>query len=246
MKLAYEYVPGTLALIDGDILTYRIGFTTQEESEQIALVRMNSYIDEILHKSKASDYQIFLTGSNNFRKEIYPEYKANRTQPRPLHYQALRDYLVTYEAAIVSDGQEADDDMGIYQTTELGNKGTWFEDTDTIICSIDKDLQMIPGRHFNFVKNTHSYVTPEEGLRNFYRQLLTGDATDNIPGLPRVGPKTAEKLLGDADTEEKYKQVVWDAYTRFYESGNEALDRINLIGRLIWIRRVEEEVWSFE
>ena len=232
MKLKYEHIDGTLALIDGDILTYRIGFTTQEESEQIALVRMNSYIDEILHKSKASDYQVFLTAEDNFRKQLYPEYKANRVQPRPVHYEALRKYLIEYEQAIVSDNQEADDDMGIAQNEH------------SIICSIDKDLLMIPGRHYNFVKEKHTVITPEEGLRNFYRQLLTGDATDNIPGLPRVGPKTAEKLLGDADTEEKYKEVTLAAYTNHF--GSDALDRINLIGKLIWIRQKEDEVWSFE
>lgn len=132
----------------------------------------------------------------------------------------------------MSDGQEADDEMGIAQ------------EEHTIICSIDKDLLMIPGRHYNFVKEKHTYITPEEGLRNFYRQLLTGDATDNIPGLPRVGPKTAEKLLGDADTEDKYKEVVLAAYANCF--GSDAVDRINLVGKLIWIRRKEGEVWSFE
>jgi 5'-3' exonuclease len=243
MKLTYEHIPGTLALLDGDILTYRIGFTTESEAEEIALIRMNAYIDEILHKSKASDYQVFLTGSNNFRKDIFPEYKANRTQPKPKNYEALRNYLIEYEMAIVSDNQEADDDMGIYQCTELANQGTWFEGTETIICSIDKDLQMIPGRHFNFVKNKHSYVTEEEGLRNFYRQLLTGDTTDNIPGLPKIGPKTAEKLLGDTKEEDSYKEIILANYTKHF--GSDAMARVNLIGKLIWIRRKENEEWSF-
>jgi 5'-3' exonuclease len=232
MNLGYDYIDGTVALIDGDILLYRIGFTTQEETEAIALVRLNQYIDDILYKSKASDYKLYLTGSNNFRKTIYPEYKANRKAEKPKHFKALKDYMINFEQAILEEDQEADDAMGINQTDS------------TIICSIDKDLLMIPGRHYNFVKEQHVTITEDVGRRNFYRQLLMGDSTDNIPGLAKVGKVRAEKLLGSANTEEEYKEIVLGAYTAQF--GSDAMDRINMIGKLIWIRRKENEVWSFD
>ncbi|MCI4435259.1 MAG: hypothetical protein JHC33_00415, partial [Ignisphaera sp.] len=78
---------GTRLLVDGDILLYRIGFTTQEETEEIAIVRMNNYIDEILFNSGCSDYTVYLTDSKgNFRNKLYPQYKANRTADKPKHY----------------------------------------------------------------------------------------------------------------------------------------------------------------
>lgn len=232
--MTYKNIPGTLALIDGDVLTYRIGFTTEDESEGIALIRMNNYIDEILHNSQASDYQVFLSPAKreqNFRFQLYPEYKANRTVPKPKHYQALRDYLVTFEQAHISENMEADDELGLRQTDS------------TIICSIDKDLLQIPGRHYNFVKNQHIVVSPEEGRRRFYTQLLMGDITDNIPGIPRVGIKTAEGIIKDCSTVEEYEKAVLWAYKDYYIycAPEEILDRIKLVGQLVWIRRQGEE-----
>lgn len=227
----------TLALIDGDILCYRVGFSTETEPEDIALVRMDNYIEEILFGSQASEYEIFLTGNNNFRKKLYPAYKANRKNtPKPKHIQALRQHLIDVEGAVVSDGQEADDELGIRQTHE------------TVICSIDKDLLMIPGRHYNFVKQQHSMVSNAEGRYNFYQQLLTGDKTDNIPGIYGLGPIKAAALLAGCQTKEEYNAVVLKAYQQEFPhcSDEDVVSHINLIGRLLWIRRKENEEWKFE
>ena len=227
----------TLALIDFDILVYRVGFSTENEPEHVALVRMDNYIEEVLFGSQASEYEGFLTGGNNFRKKIYPAYKANRRNvPKPKHIQALRQHLIDVEGAVVSDGQEADDELGIRQTHE------------TIICSVDKDLLMIPGRHFNFVKQEHSTVSNAEGRYNFYRQLLTGDTTDNIPGVYGLGPKKAADLLAGCNTKDEYNKVIMDAYTKEFPhcSDEDVKAHIQLIGQLLWIRREEGEEWKFE
>lgn len=218
----------TTLLIDGDILLYRVGFTTEDVSEDIAKVRMNSYIDEILHNSFCSDYRIFLTGSGNFRKELYGDYKANRKQEKPKHYQALKDYLIQYEKAELQEGQEADDALGINQT-----------DT-TIIASTDKDLNQIPGRHYNFVKDEHYEISEEEGLRFLYTQILTGDSTDNIKGIKGIGPKKAEKILEGCKTEEDYKRAVLEAYRLDGKTKEDA----ELVGKLVYIRRKEGELWN--
>ena len=111
-RLQYKPIDGTLALLDGDIICYRIGFTTQDVDEKIALSRINSYLDNILFDSGASDYLVFLTGGNNYRKVIYPEYKANRTQDKPKHYELIREYLMNHEAAVMCEDEEADDVIG--------------------------------------------------------------------------------------------------------------------------------------
>ena len=226
----------TIALIDADILCYRVGFSTEDEPEEVALVKMDNYIEEILFGSQASEYEMFLTGSNNFRKTLYPAYKANRRNvPKPKHIQALRQHLIDVEGAVVSDGQEADDELGIRQTHE------------TVICSIDKDLLMIPGRHYNFVKQEHSMVSNAEGRYNFYQQLLTGDRTDNIPGCTGIGPVKAAALLAGCQTKEEYNAVILQAYQQEFPhcSDEDREKHINIIGRLLWIRRKENEVWQF-
>lgn len=117
---------GRRLLLDGDLLLWRIGATTEDVSEDIAKIRMNNYIDEIFHKSFCSDYTIYLTDSKgNFRLGLYPEYKGNRKQPRPKHYDILRDYLIQHEAAVVSWGQEADDALGIAQMENIHAQEEW-------------------------------------------------------------------------------------------------------------------------
>ena len=63
----------TIALIDGDIVTYRIGFTTENEDVAIATWRTNDMIDHILNYTKADEYMIYLTkesDSDAFRKKV--------------------------------------------------------------------------------------------------------------------------------------------------------------------------------
>jgi 5'-3' exonuclease len=227
----------TIALVDGDILVYRIGFSNNDELEHVALVAMDNYIEEILYGSQCSEYEIFLTGKNNFRKALYPAYKANRKDiAKPVHYDALRSHLIAVEGAVVSEGQEADDELGIRQTYE------------SVICSIDKDLLMIPGRHYNFVRREHMEVTEAEGRHNFYMQLLTGDATDNIPGIYNTGPKKANDLLAHCEEIFQYNAVVLKAYKEAfpYCSEEDVIKHITLIGQLLWIRQEEGQEWHFE
>jgi 5'-3' exonuclease len=61
--------------------------------------------------------------------------------------------------------------------------------------SIDKDLLQVPGMHYNWVRDEKILVTPEVGLRKLYQQVLTGDGTDNIPGIYGIGDVKARKLI---------------------------------------------------
>lgn len=229
---------GMTALIDGDILLYRIGFSTQDEDENIAMSRMNEYIDNIVYGCECSTYNVYLTDSKgNFRNTIYPLYKANRVQAKPKHYQFLKDYLLRYEKAILAEGQEADDALGIEQTKQGDN---------SIICSLDKDLNQIPGWHYNFVKMERYYVTEEEGRSFLYKQILMGDATDNIPGLPKVGPKKADKFLEGIVDENALKEKVIAVYKKYLPNltEEEIRGRVEETARLVYIRKHEGEMWS--
>ena len=128
--------------------------------------------------------------------------------------------------ASVSDGQEADDDIAI-RATELKGEG--------LIVSIDKDFMQVPGWHYNFVKKVKKEVTPEEGLRFFYTQILMGDSADNIPGIHRVGPVKAAKMLADAKTEQELYACCVEAM---------GAERVLENGRLLWLRRTADQMWE--
>jgi 5'-3' exonuclease len=222
------------ALIDSDILVYRVGYTTMEVPEGIAMARMDEMIGNILSFLGTNDYNCYLTSTDhsNFRYDIFPEYKANRLTKRPTHYYLLRDYLVNNHGAEVIYGQEADDALA--QTQEII--------TPTCIVSIDKDLDQIPGMHFNFVRGQLYEVDILSGHRCFYRQLLTGDLpTDNIPGIYGLGPKTASKMIDHLTTERSMFETCMEAYKKVFKENAETLLRRN--ANLLYIRTIEGQSW---
>lgn len=249
------------ALIDGDIIVYRAGFGSQEtithddgDKEVIAqpvafaLSNTKKIIQSILTNTGASDFKIYLTADNdktNFRKSIatIKPYKGNRKAARPLHYAAIRNYLVNRWKAEVITGEEADDALGINQ------------DSTSIICSIDKDLRMIPGNHYHMVSQHKDVILDKAAMRNFYLQLLVGDTVDNIPGCPMIGKIKAAKLLPE-DYENEYQlfRICVAAYLHAYTKGKRDVDYqeeekkvisiMTEIGRLLWIRRKPGEMWE--
>lgn len=208
-----------------DLVCYRCAASAEQDDLGIAIYRMNELLDQILVKTDATEYRAFLTGEDNFRKQIYPEYKANRTQPKPRHLNDCRDYAIKEFNAEAEYGLEADDLLGIHQTEE------------TIICSLDKDLLQIPGRHFQWAiagngwsKDDAFYMQDEVSANiQFYKQCLMGDKSDNIKGIEGIGPKKAEKILKGTIEEQKLFDKVRIAY------GND--DEFLMNGSCLWILR---------
>jgi len=211
------------------------------QDEQIAIWNTNSAIEKILAQWNIQDFQLYVTGENNFRYKIYPEYKANRLKlPRPTYLELCKQHLVKNWGAIQSDGCEADDLIGIDQTNNLANE------VDTVIVSIDKDLDQIEGWHYSpeivhisvVVKPGRRYVvSPNQALRFFYYQLLVGDSTDGIKGARGIGPKKAEKILGEEYlTGQKYYNLVKD-----YFSCEEELE---MNAAVLYIWRQQNDNWK--
>jgi 5'-3' exonuclease len=196
------------------------------------LHNVNSMIKTILEQTGANEYQLFLGGENNFRHDIatLKIYKGNRDpNHKPFFYHELREYLVNTWGAEVIDGMEADDMLGICQ------------ELDTIIVTTDKDLDMIPGTHYNWKKKRSYWVTEEEGIYNFYKQLLTGDTTDNIIGVPGIGDIKSERILKPFRDEEDYFWDVLEEYNKKYAFPMEALIEN---ARLLWILRNDGQIWE--
>jgi hypothetical protein len=222
-------------LIDADYLIYAIGFTCEDASERTAKNRLVETLENLVYVHlKADSYEAFLTGKGNFRYDIAKTvpYKGNRKDTaKPPYYQELRDHMVKRLGAVVVEGQEADDEVAIRMSKE--------PDTYTLV-GVDKDLLQIPGWHFNPSKDLEKYVNDFDAYYSFCTQLLTGDRTDNIPGLVGVGPKKAEKTLKDAKTKEELLQTVFEKYQ---ECGH-TLEYFTEQGQLLWLRRYEGEIWQ--
>lgn len=227
------------ALIDSDYFAYAHGSATDDEGHPLAwpLVasRISQQIENIVEKSGCETYELFLTGGGNFREEVatIKPYKGNRPSEKPYHYQRIRDYLIKFRGATLVEGMEADDAVSIEQFKayegalgkHFGIPKWLFEEVKdmnlgTVLCSIDKDLDMVPGWHYNWIKDKRYWVDETDGLRSFYCQLLTGDSVDNIPGLFGVGK--ASKLLKDVnkcDRELNMYTVVRTQYEKRFGSG---------------------------
>lgn len=157
---------------------------------------------------------IFDKSENSFRKELYPAYKANRNEPPedlvpqfPLMREAVRAFgLIPIE----QDKYEADDLIATY-AKEARARGA-----DVLIISADKDLMQLiePGvfmydpasgerdeRRIGENEVVDYFGVPAEKVVDV--QSLAGDSTDNVPGAPGIGIKTAAQLIneyGDLDT----------------------------------------------
>lgn len=185
-------------LIDGDILIYQIAAVSEQECEwddgvstihsdlDVARQELHLQLKALVSRLDADDYVICLSDpKRNFRKELYPDYKANRASKRkPLGLATLRDYCIAKFQTKLKPGLEADDVMGILAT--MPNSG------DTVIVSIDKDLRQIPGLLWDG-EHMHS-TTKEEGDLLHLLQTLTGDQVDNYPGCPGLGAKRAPEI----------------------------------------------------
>lgn len=226
-----------LNLVDADIVAFRCAASAENDPVDVALHRVDVMLDETMVLTQSDSYRCFLSGSNNFRYEIYPEYKANRKDKAdPVHRQACIDYIVRKWNGEVSDGKEADDDIGI------------ASGQDTIISSIDKDLRQIPGKHFNLVSKVLDVVNEWQGHFNFYSQLVLGDRADNIPGYDRIMRNTIPKFLqsdfdalNSYETEQEMFEHVWNMYD---SAGHVANMELN--GQLLWIWRKENDSWHFK
>ena len=198
----------TTALIDGDLICYISAVSAIGAEEWVAKSRAEKMLDRILSEVECDKYRVFISGGSNFRKKINPDYKSHRPPP-PEHLKATQQLLIDRYNAEVTDGYEADDALGIAQTD------------DTIICSIDKDLLMIAGKHYSWeIVRRGKVVRPAifrdvsylDGIKHFYKQMLIGDVADNLFGIRGIGEAKASKLLERVPNEDLLRTIVLNMY----------------------------------
>ena len=225
-----------IALIDSDSLLYRVGFSSEDEEEWVAKARLDETLTALVDEelNECTDHKFFISGSENFRFGIattHP-YKGNRENiKRPKHLQALRDHIVNKWEATISCNKEADDDVCIAA----------YAEPYSVIAHIDKDLDQIPGSHYNYVKKIFYNVGKFEALKNFYLQCLTGDKIDNIVGLRGIGPVKAKKALKDCFTEKALYETCLEMYNNSMTNGEA---RLHENAKLLHLLRSEDDEWE--
>ncbi|MCS3904221.1 DNA polymerase-1 [Methylohalomonas lacus] len=198
----------TLVLVDGSYYIFRAYHAlpplTNPQGEPTHVVYGVVNMLRKLRRDYESAYfaVVFDASGKSFRNDLYAEYKANRP-PMPDDLKAQIEPLHRLIKALgipmlVIDNVEADDVIGTLarQATDAG--------MHTVISSGDKDLAQLVDDSITIVNTMNSAVYDEAGVREKFgvspNQIidyltLVGDSIDNIPGVPKVGPKTAAKWL---------------------------------------------------
>lgn len=173
---------------DGD------GEKTRSVSSPRALRNIEARIDTIKKATKADQLWVaFSCPSRRYwRSELLPDYKANRTGPRPMALTEVKDRIRGMAKVMVHEHLEADDLLGITATTPLLVEAHKF-----IIVTSDKDLRQIPGRHLNHNKLAEGITLQSKECGDAWHltQTLIGDVCDNYKGCPGIGPKKAVKYV---------------------------------------------------
>lgn len=186
---------------------------------------------------------VFDAKGKNFRHEMYSEYKAHRPpMPDELRVQIEPIHQIIKAMGIpllVIDGVEADDVMGT-----LAEQATQAK-MDALLSTGDKDMAQLVNQHVSLINTMNDQLmTPESVLEKFHVKpeqiidylALMGDSSDNIPGVPKCGPKTAVKWLDAYGTIEKLIECADEIKGKVGENLRNNLEQLKLSQRLTTIR----------
>lgn len=213
---------------------------------------INRMMEELVNVVQPERMKVLLTGSNNFRDttaKLRPYKESRRDKPKPYHYAAAREFMVTKYGAIIVDGCEADDMCSILATEAFDNGEPY------VIAAVDKDLDSIPGHHYNYDKKKWYHVATHDAEHWFWVQALAGDSTDCIPGLNKVGEVTANKILGKSQSYGSMYVKVIEAYRKKFKSDKQtqqqlyagyvtADELLQEMARLVHMQRTVDERWE--
>jgi DNA polymerase-1 len=202
-----------LILVDGSSYLFRAfhalpPLTNSKGQPTGAVYGVINMLNKLVEEYKPEHIAVvFDAKGKTFRNDMYEDYKANRP-PMPDDLRSQIDSLYELVEAlgypmIIVPGVEADDVIGTYarQATE--------QKIDTLISTGDKDLAQLVNEHVTLINTMNNVVLDEAGVMEKFEVppaaiidylALVGDTSDNIPGVPKVGPKTAAKWLKQYQT----------------------------------------------
>lgn len=222
-----------LVLIDGHALAYRAFHALPEDMKTSqgeltnAVYGFTSMLLNVLRDERPTHIAVTFDKGRTFRHDVYPDYKAHRAKmPDELRSQMerIRQVVETLDIPVFEqEGYEADDLLGTL-ARQAGEQGV-----DTLIVTGDMDLLQLVDEHTRVLTSrwrfSDTVVYDLEGVQRRYKGLtpaqlvdlkaMMGDKSDNIPGVPGVGEKTATKLLQQYGSLEEIYEHLDEVQARF-------------------------------
>ena len=196
------FTDNAVILVDADSIYFRMACVTKKQKD--IRVGIDNTMREIQQNCGSDSFLVAVKGRGNFRKEKYPDYKSTRKELDKDVKEALNyghNYMVDKHSAVMADDMEADDLVSIWANEcRTANQ-------EYTVAGIDKDLLQIYGTHYNFVKKEITEISEDTANLKLMLQCLTGDRSDNIPGIKGIGPKKAEKLLSGVPMQRRWNRV---------------------------------------
>ena len=207
-----------VVFVDADSIYFKTCCVTKNKTEIKKYI--NNMLNQIKQDCMSDNLLLAVKGSGNFRHDLYKPYKGNRKELQDDLKQALNyahSHMVDGLGSHRADGMEADDLVSIWahEAREIQR--------EFIVAGIDKDLLQIPGNHYNFNKRLHITMSDDDAFTQLMLQCLTGDSTDNIPGIKGIGPKKAGGILLGVPPKRQWSRV--QAAWRGHKAGSPTLSR---------------------
>jgi 5'-3' exonuclease len=248
-----------LVLIDGSSYLYRAYHALPKLSNSAgeptgALHGVLTMINKLVREQPAEHIAVvFDAPGKTFRDDMYAEYKANRP-PMPDDLREQVEPLIEAVRAmglplLRVEGVEADDVIGTLcrKSAEQG--------LNVLVSTVDKDMAQLVGDKVTLVNTMTGHVLDRDGVKKkfevFPEQIidylaLVGDSSDNIPGVPRVGAKTAAKWLNQYPTADDIIDNAGDIGGKVGESLRENIEQLKLSRQLATIRQDLDLPTDFE
>ncbi|RPH99000.1 MAG: DNA polymerase I [Lysobacterales bacterium] len=240
----------TLYLVDGSSYLYRAfhalpNLTNSQGEPTGALLGVANMLRRLLNEEQPEHIAIVFDAKGpTFRHELYPAYKANRP-PMPAELRSQVDAILEFTRLLglpllQVEGVEADDVIGTLARAaeEAG--------MDCVISTGDKDMAQLVSDRTTLTNTMTASATDRAGVKQKYDVTpeqfvdflaLTGDTSDNIPGVEKCGPKTAAKWLNDWGSLDEIMAHAGEVGGKIGENLRSALDQLPLSRQLATIRR---------
>ena len=186
--------------------------TLEVEPVENALHSVKLMMQSIQEKYAGAEMLVYFScrTEDNWRTKLYPQYKANRKPRIPEHATAIREYMDKKYDVRYAEEFEADDLIAMAAHSFRN------QEEATVIATIDKDMDQIPGTHYNFVTQEEYEISHQDALYLLDLQIIAGDSVDNVPGIKGIGMGKARGLLDEHGD----PAIVYDHAYESLEAGN--------------------------
>lgn len=226
------------ALIDADSLVYIIAWNYREGgTEEEVKASCDTFLKDILTITQSDDYIGVFSGKSDetFRatEYKYAKYKGNRPDKPDCMVQwenTIKTHFIVKHGFISNPQLEADDIISaianLWNASFAMDPNIEMMESPVphVICSPDKDLRQVPGYHYDYRAKLDPEmlmapivkVSTNEAFWNFWTQMLMGDDTDNVAGIPGLGPVKAKKIIDELKCAEHHMATIRPAVLSRY------------------------------